>query len=177
MKKVAVFGKPGGGKSTFSKRLASVTELELFPLDTIEYLEGGVRVSQAEFNDKHNAILNKDQWVVDGLGSLESFKQRLEAADTLVYIKLPTYQHLWFVTKRYLKHPWQAPEGYPKKSPMLRSTLTSFLYLAYSNRFWTKDFEQHLKKMSNEKTVVFLNSLNDMESFFETLKSSRSTSS
>ncbi|MGD1944546.1 MAG: hypothetical protein ACFB0G_24900 [Leptolyngbyaceae cyanobacterium] len=41
MKKVAVFGNAGGGKSTLSKRLAAVTELPLGALDLIKYKPGG----------------------------------------------------------------------------------------------------------------------------------------
>ncbi|MDJ0687261.1 MAG: hypothetical protein QNJ41_02010 [Xenococcaceae cyanobacterium MO_188.B32] len=46
MKKVAIFGKPGGGKSTLAKTLAEVTGLPLFQLDRIEYGKGGIRVSE-----------------------------------------------------------------------------------------------------------------------------------
>ncbi len=41
MKKVAVFGKPGSGKSTMSKRLAAVTGIPLHPLDSIVYEKNG----------------------------------------------------------------------------------------------------------------------------------------
>ncbi len=35
MKKVAVFGKPGGGKSTLSKTLSQITGLPLFQLGRV----------------------------------------------------------------------------------------------------------------------------------------------
>ena len=41
MKKVAVFGNAGGGKSTLSKRLAELTGLPLVVLDLIQYKPGG----------------------------------------------------------------------------------------------------------------------------------------
>jgi adenylate kinase family enzyme len=37
MKKVAVFGNTGGGKSTLSKQLAEITGLPLYVLDKIQY--------------------------------------------------------------------------------------------------------------------------------------------
>lgn len=37
MKKIAVFGKPGSGKSTLSKNLASATGIKLHALDSILY--------------------------------------------------------------------------------------------------------------------------------------------
>ena len=41
MRKVAVFGNAGGGKSTLARQLAEVTRLPLYPLDTIQYKPGG----------------------------------------------------------------------------------------------------------------------------------------
>nr|WP_242032981.1 hypothetical protein [Coleofasciculus sp. FACHB-129] len=40
MKKVAVFGNAGGGKSTLSKRLSEITGLPLHVLDKIQYQAG-----------------------------------------------------------------------------------------------------------------------------------------
>ena len=41
MKKVAVFGNAGGGKSTLARRLAEITGLPLYPIDIIKYREAG----------------------------------------------------------------------------------------------------------------------------------------
>jgi adenylate kinase family enzyme len=41
MKKVAVFGNAGGGKSTLSQRLADMTGLPWIPLDSLQYRPGG----------------------------------------------------------------------------------------------------------------------------------------
>ena len=57
MKKVAVFGKPGGGKSTLSKELAEATGIELFPLDLIEYKVNGERVPRSEYSSAHEKIM------------------------------------------------------------------------------------------------------------------------
>ncbi|CCQ59949.1 hypothetical protein CWATWH0401_2058 [Crocosphaera watsonii WH 0401] len=44
MKKVAVFGNTGGGKSTLSRKLSEMTNLPLYVLDKIQYKPGGVAV-------------------------------------------------------------------------------------------------------------------------------------
>ena len=43
MKKIAVFGKPGSGKSTLSKKIASATGIQLHPLDSIAYKKMAIR--------------------------------------------------------------------------------------------------------------------------------------
>jgi len=49
MKRVAVFGNTGGGKSTLAKRLAGLTRLPLYPLDLIQYRIGGDQVPDEEY--------------------------------------------------------------------------------------------------------------------------------
>lgn len=169
MKKVAIFGKPGGGKSTLAKTLCEVTGLSLFQLDSIEYGEGGIRVSEEVYIQRHRDILNKDNWLIDGLGSLESFRERIAAADTLVFIDLPLLLHFWWVTKRLIKSPFIHPEGWPKGSPILRSTFTSWSNLYYSYKLWTPEFRQKIENFSSSKQVYILESPKDIRLFIKEL--------
>jgi hypothetical protein len=78
MKKVAVFGNAGGGKSTLSQRLADMTGLPWVSLDSLQYQPGGDKVPHAEFKAAHDALLQQDQWVVDGFGSMDTLWKRLD---------------------------------------------------------------------------------------------------
>ncbi|WP_246844217.1 hypothetical protein [Hydrocoleum sp. CS-953] len=49
MKKVAVFGNAGAGKSTLSKKLTAMTNLPLYVLDKIKYRSGGTEVPDSEY--------------------------------------------------------------------------------------------------------------------------------
>lgn len=53
MKKVAVFGNAGGGKSTLARHLAELTRLPLFPLDIIQYRTGGGKVLHEDYLKAH----------------------------------------------------------------------------------------------------------------------------
>jgi adenylate kinase family enzyme len=44
MKRVAVFGNAGGGKSTLARGLAEITGLPLYPIDRIQFRAGGGKV-------------------------------------------------------------------------------------------------------------------------------------
>lgn len=111
MQKIAVFGKPGSGKSTVSKAIASATGLPLHQLDSIVYKPNGGPVERNVFDEAHSNILSSDRWIIDGLGPISSFNARLDAADTLIYIDLPYSVSYWFVTKRLLKGLFIKPEG------------------------------------------------------------------
>jgi len=70
MKRVAVFGNAGGGKSTLAKRLAGLTRLPLYPLDTIQFRVGGGKIPHDEYLRAHAELLRQDAWIIDGFGCL-----------------------------------------------------------------------------------------------------------
>ncbi len=103
MKRVAVFGNTGGGKSTLARRLADLTRLPLYPLDMIQFRAGGGKVPHEEYLKAHADLLRRDEWIIDGFGCVASAWERFSKADTLVYVDLPVITHDWWVTKRLLK--------------------------------------------------------------------------
>src|SRR5262249_39488836 len=79
--KVAVFGKPGGGKSTLARQIATAANLPLVQLDLVQYRAGGARASDDDFLKQHAEILAQPTWVVDGFGTPKAFEAMLRAAD------------------------------------------------------------------------------------------------
>src|SRR5262245_32378298 len=103
MRKVAVFGNAGGGKSTLARRLAEITGLPLHVIDIIKFPTGVAEIPHAEYLKIHADILSRDRWIIDGFDSVASAWERFAAADTLVYIDLPLLAHHRWVTERLLK--------------------------------------------------------------------------
>ncbi|MGI9889842.1 adenylate kinase [Vibrio chagasii] len=165
MKKIAVFGKPGSGKSTVSKALAAATGLELHQLDSIVYKANGEFVDSAEFEQAHDSMLSSDSWIIDGFGPLDSFNKRLDAADTLVYIDLPYPVSYWFVTKRLLKGLFVKPEGWPDGSSVIKGTIQSYKMLKLSPTFWNDDFRSRLELRAKEQDVHIIRSVSELNSF------------
>ncbi|KOO14351.1 adenylate kinase [Vibrio xuii] len=165
MKKVAVFGKPGSGKSTVSKTLASALGLPLHQLDSIVYKPNGEFVAREEFDATHNNILRSEAWVIDGLGPISSFNERLVAADTLVYIDLPYSVSYWFVTKRFLKGLFVKPEGWPDGSSILKGTLNSYKTLKLCPKFWNDDFSSKLMEHKSSKEVYVIKTVSELNAF------------
>ncbi|WP_394125456.1 adenylate kinase [Vibrio hepatarius] len=165
MKKVAVFGKPGSGKSTVSKALASALGLPLHQLDSIVYKPNGEFVARKEFDATHNDILRSEAWVIDGLGPITSFNERLAAADTLIYIDLPYSVSYWFVTKRLLKGLLVKPEGWPDGSSILKGTLNSYKTLKLCPKFWNDDFLSKLMEHKSSKEVYVIKTVSELNDF------------
>lgn len=167
MKKVVVFGKPGSGKSTLSKSLASTTEIKLHALDSIEFKKNGDRVDRAIYDKQHENILSSDSWIIEGFGPIESFNKRLDAADTLIYIDLPYIISYWLVTKRFLKGLRIKPEGWPDGSSILKGTLESYKVLRLCPKFWNNSFMQKLEKISTNKSLYVIRSVSELNSFVD----------
>lgn len=165
MQKVMVFGKPGGGKSTLSKRLSVATGIPYFSLDFIEFNQDGTRVPADEFLAAHSTLVSKSAWIIDGLGTLSSFWKRVDAADTLVYIDLPYSVHYWWSAKRLLKSVIVKPEGWPEGSSVLKGTLASWKYLKLSKQFWTAEFYSILQTRASHKTMVRITTVRELDEF------------
>ncbi len=167
MKRIAVFGKPGSGKSTVSKGLASATGIPLHQLDSIVYKQNGDLVDRDTYDKAHDNILASDSWIIDGFGPMPSFTKRLDVADTLIYIDLPYAVSYWFVTKRLLKGLFVKPEGWPDGSSILKGTLESYKFLKLSPKFWNDDFLQKLEQLSKNKSLHVIRSLSELNSFIQ----------
>ncbi len=168
--KVAVFGKPGGGKSTIARQIAEAAGLPLHPLDLLQFSEGGARVPDDVFARRHAELLATDDWVIDGFGTRESFADLLRAADVLVYVERATVVHYWWVTKRLILSPVRKPLGWPEGSPMWRSTLSSYRFLRLSRRFWTPAFRAKLLSQQGEKRVFIVRNQSDVRAMLEQVR-------
>lgn len=167
MKKIAVFGKPGSGKSTLSKHLASATGIELYALDSIVYKKNGGQVDRKTYDEAHENILSSDNWIIDGFGPIESFNKRLNTADTLIYIDLPYATSYWLVTKRLLKGLVVKPEGWPDGSSIFKGTLESYKVLKLCPKFWNDNFMQKLEKISANKSLYVIRSTSELNNFID----------
>ena len=165
MRKVAVFGNAGGGKSTLARRLAEVTGLSLYPIDIIKFRAGGGELPREVYLKSHAELLKRDEWIIDGFGCRLSAWERFAAADTLVYVDLPLWTHHWFVTKRLVEGHFKNPEGWPKRSPIWSNTVSSYKGLWLCHRHLTPKYRTLVAEMSSTKRVHHLRSPHEMQGF------------
>jgi adenylate kinase family enzyme len=170
MKRVAVFGNTGGGKSTLAKRLAGLTRLPLHPLDLIQYRIGGDPVPDEEYLEAHAELLRQKAWIIDGYGSFDTAWERFAAADTLVYIDLPLRTHYWWVTKRLIKGLFVNPEGWPERSPIWSSTMHSYKVVWACHRGLAPRYRQLVVEAAGSKRVHHLRSRAEMKAFLDAVK-------
>src|SRR5437762_6515646 len=83
MKRVAVFGNAGGGKSTLAGRLAELSGLPLYVVDLMQFGPGGAKVPHEDFLRTHGDLLRRDEWIIDGFGNAVIVGERLAVAETI----------------------------------------------------------------------------------------------
>ena len=171
MRRVAVFGNAGGGKSTLARRLAESTGLPLYPLDMIQFRPGGGKVPHDEYLRAHAQLMQRDAWIIDGFGCVKSAWERFAVADTLVYVDLPLFTHFVWITKRLCKGLFATPEGWPENSPMLSSTIESYRVLWGCHQHLTPKYRALVSEARSRKRVYHLKSATEIRTFLTAMDS------
>jgi adenylate kinase family enzyme len=81
MRRVAVIGNSGGGKSVLARRLAAKLELPCVEIDALLWLPGWHL--SPDYESAHSRQIAQDRWIIEGLGSRTSIPRRLQRATIL----------------------------------------------------------------------------------------------
>lgn len=117
MRRVAIAGSPGAGKSTLARRLRDLTGLPLHYLDTLWHLPDGGHVTNAAFDAAHAELIAQERWIIDGT-YLRTLPPRIQRADVVVLLDLPLETCLGGIRERIGRPredlPWQETELDPE---------------------------------------------------------------
>jgi adenylate kinase family enzyme len=107
MRRVAVIGCAGAGKSTFAQRLGERLGIPVTHLDTLYWKPGWQETPKDEWAALMGELVTGESWLIDGnYGG--TMGQRLMAADTVIYLDVPRRVCMWRVVKRWAMYRWQS---------------------------------------------------------------------
>ena len=101
VRRVAVIGCGGAGKSTFARALGARTGLPVIHLDEEHWRPGWVEPPDAEWAARVRALTERPQWIIDG-NYRGTMGIRIAAADVVVFLDLPRLVCLAGVLRRNL---------------------------------------------------------------------------
>ncbi|MEM1038246.1 MAG: adenylate kinase [Pseudomonadota bacterium] len=146
--RIALIGNAAGGKSTLSRRLADTHDLPLYEIDKWQWGPGWEPKPEAEYAPLHEAAIEGERWVIDGMGTGPLINARLRRATDIILIDLPIWQHYWLAAERQRR--WQdlPPGEHPGGNDIPVSTRDLFemmhkvatVYLP-NVRKWAEDLE------------------------------------
>jgi len=103
MRRIAVIGSGGAGKSALARRLGEILGIEVYHLDAIHWKPGWTPTPEDEWREINEKLAACDEWIIDGnYGS--TLDVRLAAADTVVFLDYPRSVCLWRAFKRRLQY-------------------------------------------------------------------------
>ncbi len=86
--RICIFGRPGSGKSTFTKELHTTTGLPLYHLDRYFFSAGWIEAPSEQFLAQQREFVAQDAWIIDG-NSLQSLELRYARAQVCIYFNYP----------------------------------------------------------------------------------------
>ncbi|MBT3203399.1 MAG: DNA topology modulation protein [Gammaproteobacteria bacterium] len=167
MKKIAIIGCGGAGKSVLSITLGNLLSLPVHHLDCLFWKPGWIPSKHDEFTTKQQDILVSDKWVMDGNYG-KTMDLRLENADTIIFLDLPTMVCLTSVTKRYFKYR-------NTTRPDMTEGNSEQLSLEFLNYVWTFRrlrrplVMKKLKVIGKSRKIIILKTRSEVQDFLSTI--------
>ncbi|EAD5705285.1 AAA family ATPase [Listeria innocua] len=141
--KIRIIGSVGSGKTTLAKKVSKWLQIDFFETDRIVWKreETEVRRSDSEKIAELNAILQKDNWIIEGVHLEAWTEESISQADIIIYLDLPKKQIRSQLKKRQFKQLLRIEKAhYVVRFSMLKKMF-----------YWDDLFDKRTKPLVNEK--------------------------
>ncbi|HXH60531.1 MAG TPA: hypothetical protein VNI20_04165 [Fimbriimonadaceae bacterium] len=88
-RRITIIGNGGSGKTTVAVRLGEELRIPVHHMDKIQWRPGWQRAPEDEVEAALDALVENDEWIIDGLGAMWTIEKRLPRADLVVLLDLP----------------------------------------------------------------------------------------
>ena len=169
MKRVAVVGCPGAGKTTFVRVLAKKTKLPPIHLDTYYHDKTKAYYEASDLDAwvaKANELSAKERWIMDGnFGA--TFNVRFARADTVIFFDYSRYLCFWRILKRRVKYHSlprpEMPQDWEEKFDY------GFLRYVWNFKSWSRPKLLAALEGSNVELIIFKKP-RDAEAYLKSIK-------
>ncbi|MBI2285316.1 hypothetical protein HYU82_00635 [Candidatus Saccharibacteria bacterium] len=157
MKRVAIIGSPGAGKTTFATELADRSGLPLIHLDYYYHDKAhNYETDKEAWRKKVSQLIKGDKWIVDGNYS-SSYDIRLPAADTIIFFNMPRSISLWRVMKRRVRYHKKARPDMPPAWKE-KADLGFLKYVWGFKKSYASDIKSILDEYETKDVIIFQSS-------------------
>jgi adenylate kinase family enzyme len=177
MKRIAIIGCGGAGKSTLSVALSATLGIECHHLDRMFLSAGGQPhrklkgAARGQFLSEHATVLKQPSWIIDGNFNC-AMDARFERADTIIFLDLPTTTCLRGVITRDFQR-----RGLPGVDIIGgNSARLSWVFLRYILRYRRRRRPALLERLEaarSAKEIVVLKSRSDVRTFLQSTADKR----
>ncbi len=166
MNRVLVIGSGGAGKSTLSKRLGEILDIDVIHLDRLYWRPNWQEVPKDEWQTIVEELISRDSWIMDGNYSATR-EMRIRACDTVIFLDIPRRICLYRILKRTLIYHGQS-------RPDMPSGCNERFDLEFALWVWNYPNRSKKKILATlgqfpDKNIVVLRSSSEAEAFLESL--------
>ncbi len=165
--KIMVIGCCGAGKSTFSKILQQKTSLPLIHLDQCYWKPNWTTTPKEEWEAIVEELANRKEWIIDGNYN-STLDIRLEKADTVIYLDLPTWKCLWRVIKRIYQNKGRSRSDMTENCEE-RWDWEFILFVATFNLKRRKKLLHKINSHQKEKKIIILKNQKAIDQYLNSI--------
>lgn len=125
VRRVAVWGAPGSGKTTLARRLAERLGVQHVELDALHWGPGWTPVDTPSFRAQVAAASDAEGWVIDGEYLSKAADLVCARADVLVWLDYPLPLLFWRLVRRTVQRVWRREELWNGNREDLRGAFLS----------------------------------------------------
>lgn len=168
MQRIAIIGPGSSGKSTLAITLGKTLDLPIYHLDEYYWQPNHVRPDEASWRTTHRNLIDKEAWIIEG-GYSKLIPERLERADTILYLNMSRRTYVAQYFKRLMKYRKQTRPGMANDNPEKFSAS----YLKMILKFGPDAHLPFVEKYSNDPTkqIVILKNPKSVHAFIASLDS------
>lgn len=112
MKRIAIVGNIGAGKTSLARRLGHDLGLGNVHLDRVYWQPGWSTLALDEFARQHHEIIQRDSWIIDGNYTI-TMRERFEAADAVFFLDYPRRVSYWRLLRRNVRYLFRQRDDLP----------------------------------------------------------------
>lgn len=171
MKKIAVIGCTGSGKTTLANRLGNLLHLPVQHLDKFAWKDGTKYASEEELVNNVSELVKASEWILDGgQPRSKTLEIRIERADTIIFFDLPFLVIMWRQVKRFFKY-------YKKVRPdmggnRIQKYPLTWKEIEYAWNYPTKNIYSKLHPYTDTKNIFIIKKPRDAKKLLKTIKPS-----
>jgi adenylate kinase family enzyme len=166
MKRAVIIGNSGGGKSTLARRLGSAWQSRPVEIDGLLWQPGWQLTPVEVYAAEHARLIGEENWIIDGLGRLDSIPARLARATDIVLVDMPLWIHFWLAAERQIQWATGAIERPPAGLAAMPSTEALFRNIWEVDQSWMPEIRRLVAlEEQRGKRVVRLGSIADLDGF------------
>lgn len=100
--RIVIIGNAGGGKSTLARAMAARRDLPLIEVDKLLWQPDWSETPDAEYEAQHAPLIASEKWMMEGLGKLDTIRDRMLRATWIILIDMPIWMHFWLAAERQI---------------------------------------------------------------------------